>query len=216
MNRRISAAIALSAAALLGLSACSGETKKEEAKQEASQEALVAKDAWVKAASEGMTAAFGVIENKTDKDVTIESATSEYANKVELHEVIDTPDGSKKMQEKEGGFVVPAHKSITLEPGADHLMFMGLSKEIKPGDTVKITLKTTDGESFDIEAPAKEFTGANENYDDDHAGHGDHGGHGDKSDKKDKDEHSDHGDHDHGDHNHGDHDHGDMEDKKDK
>lgn len=187
MNRRISAAIALSAAAVLGLSACSGDVK-ENTKQESSQEALITNETWVKAASEGMTGAFGVIENKTDKDITIESATSEYAKKIELHEVVETPDGAKKMQEKEGGFVVPAHKSITLEPGADHLMFMGLEKEIKPGDTIKITLKTTDGDTFDFEAPAKEFTGANENYED---GQGDMG-------------HGDHGDHDHGD-DHSDH-----------
>ncbi|PWI27497.1 copper chaperone PCu(A)C [Pseudoglutamicibacter cumminsii] len=192
MNRRISAAIALSAAAVLGLSACSGDTK-ENTKQESSQEALTTKETWVKAASEGMTAAFGVIENKTDKDITIESASSEYAKKVELHEVIETPDGAKKMQEKEGGFVVPAHKSINLEPGADHLMFMGLEKEIKPGDTIKITLKTTDGDTFDFEAPAKEFTGANENYDGD-MDHGDmdHGDHGDHGDHDHGDDHSDH------------------------
>ena len=67
-------------------------------------------------------------------------------------------------------------------------MFMGLEKEIKPGDTIKITLKTTDGDTFDFEAPAKEFTGANENYED---GQGDMG-------------HGDHGDHDHGD-DHSDH-----------
>jgi len=74
------------------------------------------------------------------------------------------PDGTMKMQAKQGGFVIPAEGELKLEPGANHIMLMDLTKPVQAGDQVTFDLKTSDGGSVTFTAQAKDFTGANENY----------------------------------------------------
>ena len=120
-------------------------------------------EAWVKAADTGMTAGFGVLANSSDEDITLVSAASPAAPRMELHEMAMT-DSGMVMRQKEGGFVVPAGESLTLEPGGLHLMFMGLTTPIKAGDEVPITLTFDDGSTLTVMPVAKPFTGANEEY----------------------------------------------------
>ena len=49
-------------------------------------------------------------------------------------------------------------------------MLMDVSEPIQPGDTVPITLTFDDGSTLEMDAVAKEFTGADEDYDDGHDG----------------------------------------------
>ncbi|MFJ9858820.1 copper chaperone PCu(A)C [Streptomyces albogriseolus] len=121
------------------------------------------KDPWVKAAESGMTGAFGTLVNSTDADITVVSATSTASQRTELHEVADV-DGKMVMRPKEDGFVIPAKGSHTLEPGSDHLMLMGLTGAVKPGDEVPVTLTFKDGRTLEFTAVAKEFAGGKENY----------------------------------------------------
>jgi copper(I)-binding protein len=125
---------------------------------------LTVKDPWAKAATSGMSAAFGVVRNPTARPIRIIGATSPYSAVVQLHEVVDS-DGEMVMQEKAGGFVVPARGSLTLQPGGNHLMFMKLTKPIRAGQRIPVTLITADGGTITITALAKNFTGANEDYD---------------------------------------------------
>ena len=125
---------------------------------------LTVEDAWAKASDEEMSAVFGVIHNSGDEDVTITSASSDVSGMVELHETVMGDDGEMMMQEKEGGFVVPAGGELELAPGANHLMLMQLSGPIVAGDEVTMTLDLTDGTSFEFTAIAKDYSGANENY----------------------------------------------------
>ena len=62
---------------------------------------------------------------------------------------------------------VPAGGSLSLEPGGDHVMLMDLQEPILPGDEVTITLLTAGGE-VETTVVAKEFTGAQEEYVQDH------------------------------------------------
>lgn len=124
---------------------------------------VTASDVWVKATDDDMTAAFGVIANDGTTDATLAGATTEAAGSVEVHEVV-MKDGAMVMQPKEGGLVVPAGGSATLEPGGDHLMLMDLTAPIRPGDQVTLTLSFSDGSSLDVTATAKAFTGGNEEY----------------------------------------------------
>lgn len=121
-------------------------------------------DAWVKAVDSGMTAAFGEIANTSDADITIVSATTAASDAVELHETVTNDDGTMAMQPKEGGFVVPAGGTLTLEPGGNHIMFMGVTSALKPGQTVPVTLKLSDGSTLEMDAVVKTFSGADEKY----------------------------------------------------
>ena len=132
-------------------------------------------DQWVKAAESGMTAAFGVITNPTNKSIRIIGARSpRFAGAIQLHEVA-MKDGAMQMMEREGGFVVPAGESIVLKPGGDHLMFMQMRQSIRAGEMVPIVLITSDGGQVRFTAMGRVFAGANENYDDKGAGTN-HGG----------------------------------------
>lgn len=122
-------------------------------------------DAWVKAAESGMTGEFGVLTNNGETDATIVSGTSPAAAVVELHEVADGV-----MKETDGGFVVPAGGSLTMEPGGYHVMLMQLTGSIAAGDEVTTVLECADGGSVEILATAKEFAGGNEDYEGDGMG----------------------------------------------
>jgi copper(I)-binding protein len=110
-----------------------------------------------------MTAAFGVLVNDTDADITVAGAESP-ASPMELHEMT-MKDGKMLMRPKEGGFVIKAKGTHELGPGGDHLMLMKPAAEIKPGDEVAFTLKLGDGRTVAFSAVAKPFAGAGESYD---------------------------------------------------
>jgi len=52
-----------------------------------------------------------------------------------------------------------------LEPGGYHLMFLGIPTPIAAGEDITVTLMLSDGSELDLTAVAKDFAGANEDYD---------------------------------------------------
>ncbi len=162
---RPAAALGATLLALGALTACSSDdtTASDTATQAAADCALTVTDPWVKATDEEMTGAFGMVENSTDADITITSASSPAAGKMEIHEVVDK-DGAMVMQPKEGGLVVPAGGSAMLQPGGDHLMLMALPAPIEAGDEVEITAVCDTGGSLSWTSVAKPFEGGAEPY----------------------------------------------------
>jgi periplasmic copper chaperone A len=125
--------------------------------------AITAADPWVKAVDSGMTAAFVTLTNASDSDLVLVSASTPASSMVELHEMT-MKDGEMVMQPKEGGIPLPADGTATLEPGGDHIMLMDVTEPIQPGDLVSLTLTFDDGSTLDVDAVAKEFSGADEDY----------------------------------------------------
>jgi copper(I)-binding protein len=161
-HRRGIAAVALAAVAALSLAACRNEPAAAPVAAQSPATALTVKDPWVKAVESGMTAAFGVLTNDSDTDVTVTAVTSN-ASPMELHEMA-VQDGQMVMRPKAGGILVKAHGTHELEPGGDHLMLMQPSAPIKPGDRIAFTLTLADGRSVAFTAVAKPFAGAGESY----------------------------------------------------
>ncbi|NHI20977.1 copper chaperone PCu(A)C [Phycicoccus endophyticus] len=110
-----------------------------------------------------MTAMFGTLHNDTGSDITVTAGSSPVAGMVQLHETVKTDSGSMQMQEKPGGFVVPAGGDYTLEPGGDHVMLMDLSAPLANGSQTSVTLTTSAGE-VTVTVPVRTFTGAEESY----------------------------------------------------
>lgn len=125
-------------------------------------------DAYVKAQPKTgempISAIFGVLQNSSGQDMTVVSASSDAASTVELHEMVMT-GGEMKMQPKQGGFVVAPQSSLTLDPGGLHIMLIGLTRDIRPGDEVTVTLKMADGTSPTAQAVGRDLANANESYD---------------------------------------------------
>lgn len=158
------AALALSAA--LALAGCSGDAEATDptSTTTTAADAVTITDAWVKAADSGMSAAFGELENTGDTDVTVLSVTSPASTEMELHETVENESGEMMMREKQGGFTIAGGDSLSLEPGGNHLMLMDLVDPIQAGDEVTFTLTFSDDSTMEFTAPAKDYSGANENY----------------------------------------------------
>lgn len=175
--KKMTLAAAVLLLATAGLAGCADKTPGTAAPASASAEAgqsLAFSGGWAKAAETGgMTSAFGTLKNNGPEDLTIVAARSAAAGDVELHETATGADGTMTMREIDGGFVVPAGGEFQLEPGGTHLMLMELTRDLLAGDELAITLELGDGSTTDIQATAKDFAGANENYGDAAAeGHG--------------------------------------------
>ena len=158
--------VVAAAALMLGLSGCADATETPAASPESatSADTLTMTDAWVKANESGMTGAFGLLENSGDEDITVVSAETAAADMTELHETVANDAGDMVMQEKPDGFVVPAGGSIELAPGGNHIMLMGLTGPLTAGDETTFTLTLDDGSSLEFSASVKDYTGANETY----------------------------------------------------
>ena len=101
------------------------------------------------------SAAFFVIKNNSDKDIAITGANSDIAEKNELHTHIKENKMMKMMKIEK--LVVPAKSSLELKSGGDHVMLMGLKKELKAGDEMSLELSFSDGDKKSIKVPVKDL-----------------------------------------------------------
>ncbi|WP_132994106.1 copper chaperone PCu(A)C [Gordonia zhaorongruii] len=168
-SARLTALAAATVASIALLGACSTDSTDNSPEADA----VTVSAQWVKAVEGdshgGMTAAFAKIANGSDRDVRIVSASSDASEQVQLHEVVDS-GGTTTMKEKDGGFVVPSNGSLTMTPGGEHFMFMGVQRPIRAGQQVAITVRFADGSTTRVDALARDFDGNQENYSPDHSG----------------------------------------------
>ncbi len=111
-----------------------------------------------------MSAMFGTLRNTSDADLTITGGSSPAAGEVQLHETVKTSSGAMQMQQKQGGFVVPAGGTYVLQPGGSHVMLMQLTGSLPTGSETTVTLTTSAGD-VTLTVPVRAFTGAQETYD---------------------------------------------------
>lgn len=84
-------------------------------------------------------AAFLTITNKGSKAEKLLGASATISKTAELHTHIKEGD-VMKMRAVEA-IEVPAGATVELKPGGDHVMFMGLSQQLKQGESFPLTLK---------------------------------------------------------------------------
>ena len=101
------------------------------------------------------SAAFFVIKNNSDKDIAITSANSDIAEKNELHTHIKENQMLKMMKIEK--LVVPAKSSLELKSGGDHVMLIGLKKELKAGNEISLELSFSDGDKKSFKVPVKDL-----------------------------------------------------------
>ncbi|MBI4842799.1 MAG: copper chaperone PCu(A)C [Nitrospirae bacterium] len=115
--------------------------------------------AWVREAPPGMKmlAAYMVLKNSSDKDITLKEVASPQFDSVEMHRT-EIEDGRSRMV-KQDSILVKAGSSFLLSPGGYHLMLMGPKAELKEGDSVEFRLSFSDGGELSLAAPVKKDTG---------------------------------------------------------
>jgi len=96
--------------------------------------------AWSRPASAGgMGVGYAKITNTGSEPDVLVGATSDAAERAELHETSISPEGVASMKKVESVEIAPG-KSIELKPGGMHLMLIGLKAPINAGDKVKASL----------------------------------------------------------------------------
>lgn len=137
-------------------------------------------EAWIKAAGDGMTAGFAILENISDTDVDLVTVDTDLAGSVELHEMAGSGT-AMTMKELDAPLNIPAHSTVELAPGGNHVMLMGLKQELKVGESPSLVLTFGDESTSEVPFEIKSYTGAKESYDPGAGG----------SEKMDHSEHSD-------------------------
>lgn len=101
------------------------------------------------------SASFMILNNSSNKDIALIKASSDVAANVEIHEHINQ-DGMKKMRQVKQ-IDVKANDTTLLKPGGYHVMLIGLTRKIKAGDIIDITLEFDNGEKKAIKAEVKKI-----------------------------------------------------------
>lgn len=100
---------------------------------------------WVRAVPpvSDTTAAYGRIVNDGATAVTVEAASVDWAGGVMLHASVEAEDGTRSMRHLES-VTVPAGGSVTLQSGDQHLMFTGVDRIPRAGESVAVCIRVND------------------------------------------------------------------------
>ena len=99
------------------------------------------------------SALFLTLKNTSNTDIALIKVNGDIAKNIELHEHVHK-DGMMEMRQVDKINVV-AKGTTELKPGGFHIMLIGLTKRIKAGDQVKLTLKFDNGSKLTIKPTVK-------------------------------------------------------------
>ncbi|WP_323803103.1 copper chaperone PCu(A)C [Sulfitobacter litoralis] len=116
-------------------------------------EGIMVDDAYIRSSTAKSTsgAAFMVVMNHSGADDRLIGASSDVADKVELHSHRSDDNGIMRMGEIEGGVAIAADEMHAFKRGGDHLMFMGLKESLVEGAMVPVTLEFEKAGAVEIE-----------------------------------------------------------------
>lgn len=118
---------------------------------------------WSRAAPAGAKVGggyFTIVNNGSTPDRLV-SIVTEISEKAEVHEMA-VKDGVMTMRHVEGGLEIPAGGKVELKPGAYHLMFMGLKRQPKQGESFSATLTFEKAGSVEVKFAVEALGSAGE------------------------------------------------------
>ncbi|NJM05439.1 copper chaperone PCu(A)C [Candidatus Gracilibacteria bacterium] len=100
------------------------------------------------------SAAYLTLRNGTPNADALVRASSDAAEVVELHnvEMVDSVMQMRPVEQIE----VPAQGQSELKPGGYHIMLINVTRELKPGDTVDLTLTFRSGAELTVSAEVRQ------------------------------------------------------------
>jgi protein SCO1 len=113
---------------------------------------ITVSDGWARASNAvwQITSAYVTIANGTANEVALIGATSPAAKTVEIHEMAMT--GESMSMRKVDQIAIPPRGTAQLQPGGSHLMLIDLTRDLRAGETVELTLRFDDGTIKTIDA----------------------------------------------------------------
>ncbi|UTW13590.1 copper chaperone PCu(A)C [Marinobacterium rhizophilum] len=114
-----------------------------------------AHDGYVRAVPPGhsISAAYLTLRNSADRAVQLNSARSDSAGTVELHQTREQ-DGIMRMRAAKQVEIAPGAQ-YRLQPGGDHLMLIDLRQPLNVGDKVNLSLSFSDGQQLQLTLPVR-------------------------------------------------------------
>ena len=117
---------------------------------------LTIQDAWARPANTGENgAAYFIIENGTASDDSLMGVSSDIATAAEVHMSMGDANGVMSMQMQEA-VTIPAGEPVEFKPGGLHVMLVNLTRDLKPGETITLTLNFKETGNVVVEVPVKE------------------------------------------------------------
>lgn len=95
-------------------------------------------NAWVRASVPGQQVGAAYLEISSLRAAALVDANCSVAAAAELH-AMSHEDGVMKMRSLER-IDLPAGRTVKLAPGGNHIMLLGLKRQLKAGETVGLTL----------------------------------------------------------------------------
>lgn len=107
--------------------------------------------AWARATPPGATTAavYGTLQNTDGRAVELVSVTSEWAGMTMIHRS-QVVDGMMRMHHEPSLNLAPNAQAV-FAPGGLHVMLMGLTRDMKPGDRIPLKLHLKSGEIVTVE-----------------------------------------------------------------
>ncbi|MCF7352632.1 copper chaperone PCu(A)C [Vibrio sp. CK2-1] len=99
------------------------------------------------------SAVFMTIENHMKVERALVSASTDVAEKTELHTVEKEGDLMKMRQVDR--ITLPAEGEVVLKPGSYHIMLLGVKQPLVEGETISVNLSYANGETETLEVPVK-------------------------------------------------------------
>ncbi|MDP2777700.1 MAG: copper chaperone PCu(A)C, partial [Anaerolineales bacterium] len=87
-------------------------------------------------------------------DDTLLSVSSDIAAATEVHMSMVDGNGVMSMQMQEA-VIVHAKDKVEFKPGSLHVMFVSLTRDLKTGDTITLTLDFKEAGSLTIQVPVR-------------------------------------------------------------
>ncbi len=120
--------------------------------------ALLLTDVWARATPglpDENSAVYALVENPQAKADRIISASvpATVAKRVELHTTVQE-NGMMQMKPVEG-YEIASKGTLKLQPGGNHIMLLGLAKQLKVGDTFTVTIKLQSGATVESKVEVK-------------------------------------------------------------
>lgn len=110
----------------------------------AAQAAPAVRGAWSRPAAQGATGGgFMTLSNPDKTADALVAAETPWARETQIHQT--TMSGGMASMKRQDRVAIAPGAKVAFAPGGYHLMFMGLTRALKPGDAVPVTLSFASG-----------------------------------------------------------------------
>jgi periplasmic copper chaperone A len=114
--------------------------------------ALTVSRPWIRFLTPQIPAAgYFSLHNNSGQPAVLTGASSRDCGQLMLHRSMEK--GGMAQMDMVAAITVPAHGSVSFQPGGYHLMCTSPSAAVTPGQHVPVTLQFTDGSSLSVDFP---------------------------------------------------------------